>query len=166
MQDSKQQISEEDTIALQAEDVAVNQEAFVAEEDDGGDIQISTAVIGQIVRTYVLGIDGVLRFKNQSLMDGMLDIFSKRSADRSLDIQLGDDGAVISLTLVLRFGVIIPDVAHQIQSIVREKVEALSGYRVSKVNVNIASLEAPEPVEESDGKSDENTEEVDEELKN
>lgn len=112
----------------------------VTEEDSDGAIQISNTVLSTLVKKYTLGVEGVLRFQNQSLMDGMLDILSKR-AERSLTIETTDNGAVITVTVVMRFGVRIPQVAHEIQKILKTQIEELTGYTVSKVNVNVSDLE-------------------------
>ena len=124
----------------------------VMEEDEGGVIQISDNVLRLIVRKFTLGVEGVVRFQNQSLMDGMFDILGKRSGDHGIVITLKEDGSAdITVSVVMRFGVSIPEVAHTVQSVLREKIEQLAGYSVSHVNVNVIDLEEvsePEPVEE------------------
>lgn len=123
----------------------------VMEEDEGGVIQISDNVLRLIVRKFTLGVDGVVRFQNQSLMDGMFDILGKRSGDHGIVITLKEDGSAdITVSVVMRFGVSIPEVAHTVQSVLREKIEQLAGYSVSHVNVNVIDLEEvsePEPEE-------------------
>ena len=107
-------------------------------DEENGYIQISNNVIAAIVRKYTLGVEGVVRFASQSIMDGLADILSRRSYERSIAIDLQETGAEITLTLILQFGAIIPEA---VQTIVREKVKELTGYEVTKVNVNIAELE-------------------------
>lgn len=118
-------------------------ELLVKESAEFGDIRISQSVLSAIVKKYTLDIDGVLRFQSQSLMDGMLDILSKRSSDRSIVIEQNDNGAVITVTVIIRFGVSIPVVAKEIQSTIKTQIEELTGYTVSKVNVNVCDLEMP-----------------------
>jgi len=132
MEEEKQEIKEE------------KGEVLVKEGTETGDIQISQSVLNTIVRKFTLEVDGVIRFQSQSLMDGMLDILGKRSSDRSVVIEQGEDGnAIITLTLVMRFGVIIPAVAQKLQETIKSKVEELTGYKVSRVNVNVCDLEMP-----------------------
>ena len=133
-------------------------EILVKEGTEAGDIQISQSVLNMIVRKYTLDVDGVIRFQSQSLMDGMLDILGKRSSDRSVVIEQGEDGsAIITLTLVMRFGVVIPAVAQELQNTIKAKVEELTGYKVSRVNVNVCDLELP--VEKSEPEAAEATDE-------
>ena len=126
-------------------------EMLVKEGTEAGDIQISQSVLNSIVRKFTLDVDGVVRFQSQSLMDGMLDILGKRSSDRSVVIDQSEDGgAIITLTLVMRFGVVIPAVAQELQNTIKSKVEELTGYKVARVNVNVCDLELPEEEEEKE----------------
>ena len=126
-------------------------EMLVKEGTEAGDIQISQSVLNSIVRKFTLDVDGVIRFQSQSLMDGMLDILGKRSSDRSVVIEQSEDGsAIITLTLVMRFGVVIPAVAQELQNTIKSKIEELTGYKVARVNVNVCDLELPEEPEEKE----------------
>ena len=151
-QELQQEALTQDTLAANvppAADEVVS--TSVMEEDEGGVIQISDNVLRLIVRKFTLGVDGVVRFQNQSLMDGMFDILGKRSGDHGIVITLKEDGSAdITVSVVMRFGVSIPEVAHTVQSVLREKIEQLAGYSVSHVNVNVIDLEEvsePEPEE-------------------
>lgn len=110
-------------------------------DDENGSIQISNNVIATIVRKYTLSVEGVVRFASQSIMDGLADILSRRSYERSIAIDLQEDGAIITLTLIMQFGAIIPEVAQEVQQLVKERVKELTGYEVIKVNINVAELE-------------------------
>ena len=77
-------------------------------------------------------------------------MLSRRSYESSISIELADEGAIITMALILRFGVSVPEVTKNIQDILFEKIPALSGYNVSKVNVNVIDLEEEEPAEEEE----------------
>jgi uncharacterized alkaline shock family protein YloU len=119
-------------------------------QDQGGHVHITNNVLGAIVRRYALSVDGVVRFPSQGIMDSLADILSKRNYERNIVIEPADendDGTEITLSLILRFGVSVPDVARAVQKIVAEKVEEMTGCPVSCVNVNVVDLEE---VEEND----------------
>jgi uncharacterized alkaline shock family protein YloU len=82
------------------------------------------------------------------MLDGLFDVLSKRPIDRSIELDLQESGAIITLTLILRFGVCIPEVCQNIQDTIKEKVETLTGYPVAKVNVNVVDLDDYEEVKE------------------
>ena len=118
--------------------------------DENGAIQVTNNVIAAIIKKYVMSIDGVVRTAPQSLADGISSMFSRRSYESSIGLELTDEGAVVTLALVLRFGVSVPEVSKAVQDILFDKIPALSGYAVSKVNVNVIDLEKEEPEEAED----------------
>ena len=118
--------------------------------DENGTVQVTNNVIASIVKKYVMSIDGVIRTAPQSLADGLASMLSRRSYESSIAIELTDEGAVITLALVVRFGACIPEVAKAVQDILFDKIPALSGYQVAKVNVNIVDLEEENETDEDD----------------
>lgn len=114
------------------------------DQGNSGHIHITNNVLGSIVRRYALSVDGVVRFPSQGLMDSLADILSKRNYERNILIEPsphGEDGTTITVSLIMRFGVSVPDVAKAVQKIVAAKVEELTSCRVNSVNVNVIDLE-------------------------
>lgn len=128
---------------------------------DGGHVHITNNVLGAIVRRYALSVDGVVRFPSQSIMNSLADILSKRNYERNILIEQApddDEGTVITLSLILRFGVSVPAVAAAVQKIVAEKIAELTGCTVSSVNVNVVDLEEVEENETlAEGLADKDT---------
>lgn len=112
-----------------------------AGDDEQGVVQVTNNVLATIIKKYILGIEGVVRTAPQSLVEGFTSMLSRRSYESSIVIELTDEGAVITLALVLRFGVSVPEVTKAVQNILFEKIPELSGYQVSKVNINVVDLE-------------------------
>ena len=127
----------------------------VASDTDLGIVQISNGVISAVVKKYTLEVPGVVRFQQQGMLDGLFDVLSKRPIDRSIELDLQESGAIITLTLILRFGVCIPEVCRCIQDTIKEKVETLTGYPVAKVNVNVVDLDDWDEVKEKKAKAKE-----------
>lgn len=114
--------------------------------EEGDSLQISDAVLGNIIRRYTLEVDGVIRFRNQGLIDGVWDMISSRASDRSMGVaKTPDGGIIITVTLVMRFGVRIHEVAKEVQTTLRSKIEELTGCVVKRINVNVSDLEEPPP---------------------
>lgn len=113
----------------------------VASDTDKGVVQISNNVVGMVVRKFTLGVEGVVRFQQQGMIDGLFDVLSKHPVDKSIALDMQDDGALITVTLILKFGVNIPAVCHEVQKTIKAKVEELTGYPVAKVNVNVVDLD-------------------------
>jgi uncharacterized alkaline shock family protein YloU len=121
----------EDAERLRAQ-VLGTRDLSMDEETEGGTIKISENVIAAVVRKYTLEVDGVVRFASSMVID------------------LDEDTVNISVTLVFRFGVRIPDVAQAVQEVVRLRVEELTGKHVSRVNVLVHDLEDVVPSRKGD----------------
>ena len=133
---------------IEVEPVATPVDINVASDTDRGIVQISNGVISAVMKKYTLEVPGVVRFQQQGMLDGLFDVLSKRPIDRSIELDLQANGAIITLTLILRFGVCIPEVCQNIQETIKEKVESLTGYPVAKVNVNVVDLDDWDEVKE------------------
>lgn len=114
------------------------------DNNDKGIVQISDNVLAAIVKKYAFTIDGVVRPAPQSLVDGITSMFSRKGYDSNMNFEMTDDGVIITLALIMRFGVNVPEISKEIQDILFAKIPALSGYPVSKVNINIVGLEEVE----------------------
>ena len=64
--------------------------------------------------------------------------FSKR-------IKVDSDGKVakIDVSIIVEYGARIPDVAFEIQSMVKKSVETMTGLKVSEVNVHVSGVHMP-----------------------
>ncbi len=118
--------------------------------DENGAIQVTNNVIAAIVKKYIMTIDGVVRTAPQSLADGLSSMFSRKTYESSIGLELTEEGAIITLALVLRFGVSVPEVSKAVQDILFDKIPALSGYQVAKVNINVVDLEEETETDEDD----------------
>lgn len=120
---------------------------LMEEETENGTIQISENVIAAVVRRYTLEVEGVVRFANSGIVGGIAGMIAKRNYESSMIVDLEDDMVNISVTLILRFGVCIPDVAQMVQDVIRNRVEKLTGKHVTRVNVLVQDLEEQMPPE-------------------
>lgn len=124
---------------------------------DAGVIQISERVFAALARRFTLEVDGVIGFANSGLVGGIAGMIHKRNFENSLVVDLEEDFVNISVTLILRFGVCIPEVAQMVQDVLRNRIGEMTGKNVMRVNVFVQDLqddsvdeieEVPEPVAE------------------
>jgi uncharacterized alkaline shock family protein YloU len=118
-----------------------NLSMVAGDETEAGAIKISESVIAAVVRKYTLEIDGVLRFASASLVGGLAEMIGRRSAESSVVVDLDGEAVNIAVTLVLRFGVKVPEVGELVQDVIRTRVEELTGKHVGKVDVIVHDLE-------------------------
>jgi len=116
-------------------------ELIMGEENEAGTIRISENVIAAVVRKYTLEVQGVIGFAGAGFVGGLTDMITRRNYEHSVTVDLDGDAVNISVTLVLEFGVRIPDVAQIVQETIRTRVEELTGKQVTKVEVIVQDLQ-------------------------
>lgn len=86
-----------------------------------GGYSISDNAIAQIVEFDALGIDGVLKITQITVNNSV-------------------DGAHISFSLSLRFGIKIPDICNQISKKITADIDKTTSINVSRIDINVKEL--------------------------
>ena len=123
---------------------AVNRkvQSLSGKEKSGGSVKVYESVISSIVRKTVLGMDGVVRFAGNSLVDNIAEfVGSKAMMDRAISVQMGERSVSVAIQLILKYGVYIPEVASKVQVAVKEQVQELTGMTVENVDVIVMDIE-------------------------
>ena len=119
-------------------------------EKSGGSVRVYESVISSIVRKTVLGMEGVVRFAGNSLVDNIAEfVGSKTMKDRAISVDMGDQSVSVSVQLILKYGVYIPEVASRVQLAVKEQIQDLTGMVVENVDVVVMDIEQVERAEET-----------------
>ena len=90
----------------------------------GGTITIAPAVLAQIVAGSVAAVEGA----------------RMRRPRRALDVDLADGRARVSLELGVRVGLVVPDVAHEVQRRVAESLRTMCGLEAA-VDVAVEEID-------------------------
>ena len=111
-----------------------------------GEIHINHNVVASIVRLAALEVPGVAEVcSGGGFVDGLAEIFSKRSDERGIQIDKDEVGDYkIGIRVVLNFGVELAAVGNDIQQRVAEQVEKMTSKNVSSVNVIIEEVRTTE----------------------
>ena len=109
--------------------------------DEGlGAVRIHNNVISVIAHEAAARVPGVIELSG-TLVDDLADMIGKKSRDRGIRVAVESENTiVVELTVVLEFGVNIPEVCWQLQNEVRQSVEDLTGKKVQAVNVSVQSI--------------------------
>ena len=94
-----------------------------------GSLKISQDVLATIANFASEEIDGVVSLANTYA---------------PIQISLNDDVAVIDISVNLKYGANIPQVAEALQKTVKDAVQNMTGITVSKVNVHVAGIVFPQ----------------------
>jgi len=131
--------------------VADTNEFAVAEASGSeyGQISINNNVIAIIAHETAKKVPGVVELQG-SLADDLAGMIGKKSKDKGIRIEKENEELLtIDLTVVLEFGVRIPDICVQLQSAVKNAVEDMTGQQVYAVNIVVQGIRnAKEKTEE------------------
>ena len=107
-----------------------------------GQIQISDEVIATIVATAALEAENVIGLSNNAKGD-ISDILRKKTSTKGVKVAIEDGEVSAELQLTLKFGCKIQDVAAEVQDLVRNAVETMTGLSVKSVNVGVGGVLMP-----------------------
>jgi uncharacterized alkaline shock family protein YloU len=124
---------------------ATRDEAALTRDRRWGRIEVLPTAVGAIAAHAAAGCYGVMAMAGRGLRDGMAELLRRDSAHRGVDVREADEGLVVDLFIVVRYGVRITEVAHNVQSVVRFEVERSVGVPVAQVNVNVQGVREDSP---------------------
>ena len=107
---------------------------------DLGSVQIHKKVIGEIAAAALSEIDGV-HLVPRDWRYQILELFGRKECP-GIHVTVDKNNQVaIELKVYIRYGINIPDMAHQIQESVRQAVERTTDVHLKEVNVNVQGIE-------------------------
>ena len=122
--------------------IADTREFAIAETSGSeyGQISINNNVVAIIAHETAKKVPGVVELQG-TLADGIAGIMGKKAKDKGIRIEKENEELLtIDLTVVLEFGVKIPDICVQLQAAVKEAVEDMTGQQVFAVNVVVQGI--------------------------
>lgn len=126
-----------------AGNVVADPAEFAVAEASGseyGQIRINNNVIAIIAHETAKKVPGVVELQG-TLADDIAGMIGKKAKDKGIRVEKeGEELLSIDLTVVLEFGVRIPDICVQLQQAVKEAVEEMTGQQVYAVNVMVQGI--------------------------
>jgi len=105
-----------------------------------GSVRIHNNVISVIAHEAAEHVPGVVELSG-TLVDELADMIGKRSRDRGIRVAVESENTiVIELTVVLEYGINIPETCGNLQHEVRTSVEQMTGKKVQGVNVSVQGI--------------------------
>jgi uncharacterized alkaline shock family protein YloU len=110
-------------------------------DDSGlGSVRIHNNVIAAIAHEAAARVPGVVELSG-TLVDELADMIGKKGRDRGIRVAVeAENSIVVELTVILEFGVNIPEVCGQLQTEVRQAIEEMTGKNLQAVNVSVQSI--------------------------
>lgn len=114
------------------------------DEKELGSVKISDEVMAVCAINATLRTPGVAGLTG-GLTDSISEtILGKESLSKGIKVNQTDDGIVLDVYVVVKYGVKIPVVAWDIQTNVKEELEIMTSRSVSAVNIHVQGVERPE----------------------
>ncbi|MDI6618043.1 MAG: Asp23/Gls24 family envelope stress response protein [Clostridiales bacterium] len=107
-----------------------------------GKIDISDDVIEQIAGAAASGIYGVKNMASKNTMDTITGLVRKDNPARGVKVVRKEEGLVISIHIMVDYGVNMQAVGNNIIERVKYAVEKMTGEMVDKVIINIDGIMA------------------------
>ena len=117
----------------------------ISKQTPQGGVIISEEAVSSIVTNAAKDVNGVTGFSNKP--DDVVSTIKKGSLKVMSPVRVFQDGDDLDVSVYINIasGIKIQPVAEEVQRVVKEAVQNMTGKLVSKVNVIIASVEDDEP---------------------
>ncbi|WP_058485265.1 Asp23/Gls24 family envelope stress response protein [Defluviitalea phaphyphila] len=104
-----------------------------------GQIQIADEVIAIIAGLSATEVEGVAGMSG-NFAGGIAEILGKKNLTKGVKVEVGESEVSIDLSLVIKFGFKIPEVAAAVQSKVKNAVKTMTGLSVIEINLHITGV--------------------------
>ena len=114
-----------------------------------GKTVIANEVVAVITGLAASEIPGVASMSS-GFVDDITSTLGMKSSKRGVKVELIDDVAKIGVSIIVEYGVKIPEVAENLRASVIETVESMTGLTVEEVNIYIQGVHLNKEVKDSD----------------
>lgn len=104
---------------------------YMTHPEELGSIHISEDVLASLAAGAAAEVEGI---------SGMMNVAAKKSGTRGVRLAVDEEGAVVDLYVMIRYGYAIPEVAGKLQSAVSGAIESMTGFEVKAVNVHVGGV--------------------------
>ena len=111
---------------------------YVTQADELGNIHISEEVLAVISAAAALEVEGVSSIASGGKDIG--DLLGKKNMARGVRVQVEEEQVQVELTILVKYGYTIMDVARAVQDAVSTNIESMSGLSVQAVNINVGGV--------------------------
>ncbi|MBE7030774.1 MAG: Asp23/Gls24 family envelope stress response protein [Ruminococcaceae bacterium] len=115
--------------------------------ENAGNIKISEEVVSTIAGIAVNEVKGVCGMGG-SITGDIAQMLGKKSLSKGVKVAISEKEVAADISVIIEYGVRIPEVAWEIQENVKKSIESMTGLLVSKVNIHVVGVEFKEPAAE------------------
>lgn len=112
----------------------------IHEKEEFGEVHIANEVVAIIAGLAATEVDGVTGMLG-SLTGDLVELLGKKNLSKGVAVQVTDESLSLDLSIIVDFGVSIPEVCKKIQEKVKSAVETMTGLQVEEVNIKVAGVD-------------------------
>ena len=110
------------------------------ERTDLGSVRIHNNVVSSITSIAVAEVDGVVGVY-QGIKGNIYNIFGRKES-AAIKIESDKNNEIsLDLSIIVKFGVNIPEVARRVQESIRSSIEKMTNLTLKEINVNIHEIQ-------------------------
>jgi uncharacterized alkaline shock family protein YloU len=106
---------------------------------DLGAIQISPDVIATIAGLATIETEGVAGMSG-GIAGGIAELLGRKQLTKGVRVEILNERATIDVSVIVHYGVRIPDVSFAIQSRIQNALQEMTGLAVEEVNVHVLDV--------------------------
>jgi len=117
-------------------------EKYISRSDEMGNIHISTEVLVVIAAAAAMEVEGVAGM-TAGIGTDVAELVGRKVAAKGVRLTMNEEQFVIDVSILVKYGYMVPDVACAVQEAVMSAVENTSGLNVTCVNVTVGGVVFP-----------------------
>ena len=107
---------------------------------DIGKMALSEEAIATIAGAAATECYGVVGMAGRKMTDGLSELLGKENLSKGVTVSIDGDDLYVAVSVILGYGVKIPEVARMVAEKVRYTLENYTGLEVKRVTVNVERL--------------------------
>ncbi len=138
--------------------IPVDSEQSVVKKESNGTITFANEVIATIAGLAAIDIPGVAGMSG-GFADGFVELLGRKNLSKGIKVEVGTEEVAVDISIVVEYGIPIPDIAQHIQTSVIKAIETMTGLKVVEVNISVQALKLQDTKTEAPVKENKNVKE-------
>lgn len=113
---------------------------YISRSDELGNIHISEEVLAVIAAAAALEVEGVGSLAGDLGTDLVEMLGGKKNLSKGVRLNVNGENITVELSIFIKYGYVITDVAKKVQNAVSAAIENMSGLALECVNVHVAGV--------------------------
>ncbi|TWI55950.1 Asp23/Gls24 family envelope stress response protein [Halalkalibacter nanhaiisediminis] len=110
------------------------------EKSELGKVEISPEVIEVIAGIAASEVDGVATMRG-NFAAGVAEKLGRKNHGKGVKVELGEDGITVDVSVIITYGVAVPEVAKLIQTNIKQALQTMTAIEIQAVNVHVVGVQ-------------------------